>query len=104
MLPAKVVPAERFSRRNGQWSAFRSDLGCFGGVFNDAIDEGYYVWSAASSKLAPFAVEETHRDQDNDVTHWVLKPVQRSNSLLRDAGELAAWETYKHITLTIFNT
>lgn len=67
----------------------------FGRIFNDACDEGMYIVSDKTGAEAGFAVDREERNDDNDITSWVLKPTDETKR---------KFPLLKNATVTIFNT
>lgn len=55
-----------------------NNLKVFGMLYDDAIDTGFVMMSAKTDRLAEFFMEETIKNVDGDITHWVFKPMQSS--------------------------
>lgn len=51
----------------------------FGRVWNDSCDEGLTLVSARTGKHVTFAIVETIRDADGDITQWMLRPTPDSD-------------------------
>lgn len=54
------------------FSAEDSSLGhhAFGQLWNDAADSGFGIKSQNTGNVVLFTQDQTHRDRDDDITHW----------------------------------
>lgn len=77
-------------RATNTFTAWAAELGsyAFKRLYEDAVDIGFEIVSCKTGSVSTFYVEEEHRDDDNDVTHWTMKPTAatvRNHPLLADA-------------------
>lgn len=62
------------------FSAEMSDFGQntrFSRLYIDACDEGIWLTSSRTGKTIRFYLDCVNRDNDGDVTHWSLLPVEQ---------------------------
>lgn len=75
--PDQVVETRNMSydSKARQLCAFASDIGFRGmwRLYDDACDFGLWVKSHKTGNLEAFYYDETCKDNDGDVSHWMLK-------------------------------
>lgn len=103
----QVFGSQQFSYLDGQLTSEASDLGMkpgevFQAIYNDACDQGMYVRSHLSGKLAPFTLEEEMKDASGELVGWKFKAARPHQSMLR-YGECARFSDYSHLTAVVFN-
>lgn len=89
MLGQHLSSQFSYDRDTNTFTAWVAELGsyAFKRLYEDACDEGFEIVSCKSGSVSTFYVETEHRDDDNDVTHWTLKPTTetlRKHPLLKD--------------------
>lgn len=90
-----------------QLYADASDIGItagmtFGPIFNDACDQGLFVMSRRSGRIAVFALVREIKDREGEVTGWEFEATRPHQSMFR-FGMLASFRDYEGITIKLFN-
>lgn len=81
VLTPPAVSATMFTWEGGIGVAEASSLpASFGRVYDDACDEGLTVVSSRTGRQVVFVVDATVRDNDGDITEWVLTPVNPADA------------------------
>jgi hypothetical protein len=98
--------SQQFHRTDMVLSVDSSDLGMqpgegFGQVYNDAIDEGFYIRSESTGKLAPFVLDST-MEANGDVIGWKFKAA-RPNPAMFFVDGLARYDDYKNLIAVVYN-
>lgn len=103
----RVFNAIDFNFKNNQFTAFASDLGkgrnFSGPIYNDAADDGFFIKSTKTGKLACYALDEPTTDGEGDIQYWEAKPVRKHHSLF-NYDQIADFDTYSKTKVVIFNT
>lgn len=75
LRPAPVSAAQlTWSPSTATFSGEISSTYGFDQVYDDAADEGLTLVFGSGVETV-FAIEETHRDAEGDITHWTLRNV-----------------------------
>lgn len=76
----------------------------FEAIYNDACDQGVYVRSERTGKVAPFVLHEEKRGRGGDIVAWEFHATRPHASMYHDAGTIAPFSSYKDMKVVIFNT
>lgn len=95
-LVATVFSSNAFDHNKGSFVAEASTLGrgFLGKIWNDSADVGFAMRSIRTGDKVIFALEKEHRDDENEITHWVFKPTAFA---IRNNPDLA------NVKATVFN-
>lgn len=100
ILPA--IPTERLFRHDATHYSIDASEATFGGqralfgqAYNDSCDEGLSLISERTGHSLKMVLARTHRNADNDITHWELYSCPHDVRRLKMAAPLK---------LTIWNT
>lgn len=73
LKPAPVsIKQFGFDRATSEFTAEISSTNGLGRVFDDAVDTGLTVVGATGKEVV-FVVQEEHRNDERELTHWSLK-------------------------------
>jgi hypothetical protein len=74
-----IISSSRQFHYDKTTKVFSADISSFrinpiSNIYDDAADAGIVMESGRTGKKARFVLEQERRDNDQDVTDWILKP------------------------------
>jgi hypothetical protein len=97
MLGQHLSSQFSYDSDSNAFSAWASELGSymFKQLYEDACDVGLEIVSCRTGAVSKFYLETEHVNDDNDITHWTLKPT---------TDTIRKFPLLKTATVTVFNT